>query len=124
VRREAAEGSDLAEKVEQLRAAATVIASKRTARPLLVEVLEDLSARIPDDSYLQRVELRQGELQLVGVSTTASNLIRQLEASPLLTDVRFESSVTRDVTSGKERFTIVARLAPAAKGSTGQEGGS
>ncbi len=124
VRRDAAEGSDLAEKIEQLRAAATVISTKRTAKPLLVEVLEDLSVRIPDDSYLQRIELRQGEVQLVGVSTAASNLIRQIEASPLLADVRFESSVTRDATSGKERFTIVARLVPAAKGAAAQEAGS
>lgn len=120
VRRDAAEGAELAERLEQLRAAATIVSTRRTAWPTLVEVLEDLSVRVPDDTYLQRVELRQGELQLFGISTAASNLIRQLEASPLLADVRFESSVTRDAASGKERFTIVARLVPPA--ATGKAG--
>ena len=112
VRRDAAEGAELAERLEQLKSAATLVATRRSAWPTLVEVLEDLSVRVPDDTYLQRIELRQGELQLFGISTAASNLIRQLEASPLLSDVRFESSVTRDAASGKERFTIVARLVP------------
>jgi general secretion pathway protein L len=121
VRRDAAEGTELADRLEQLRGAVGLVATKRTSSPALVQVLEDLSARIPDDTYLQRMEVRQGEVQLFGVSTAASNLIRQLEASPLLTDVRFESSVTRDASSGKERFTIVARLV-ATPG--GKEGGS
>lgn len=124
VRRDAAEGAELAQRLEQLRAAATIVSTQRTARPILVEVLEDLSVRIPDDTYLQRIELRQDELQLFGVSTAASNLIRQLEASPLLGDVRFESSVTRDAATGRERFTIVARLVPAATAPAGQEAGS
>jgi len=121
VRRDAAEGAELAERLEQLRGAATLVASKRAAAPALVLVVEDLSARIPDDTYLQRFEIRQGEVHLFGVSTAASNLIRQLEASPLLADVRFESSVTRDASTGRERFTVVARLNPPA---TGKEPGS
>lgn len=119
VRRDAAEGAELANRLEQLRSAVGLVATKRTASPALVQVLEDLSARVPDDTYLQRMEVRQGEIQLFGVSTAASNLIRQLEASPLLTEVRFESSVTRDASSGKERFTIVARLVAVPAGKEG-----
>jgi general secretion pathway protein L len=121
VRRDAGEAAELAERVDQMRSAARTVHERRTTRPPLVEVLEDLSARLPDDTYLQRFEVRQNEVRLFGLSATASNLIRQLEESPLLEDVRFEASVTRDAVSGRERFSIVARLgsvapADAAKG--------
>jgi len=113
VRRDAGEAAELADRVDQLRSAAQSVHERRTARPSLVEVLEDLSARLPDDTYLQRFEVRQNEVRLFGLSATASNLIRQLEESPLLEDVRFESSITRDVASGRERFSIVGRLGSA-----------
>jgi general secretion pathway protein L len=124
VRRDAAEAAELAVALEQKRAAVATVHDRRTARPPLVEVLEDLSVRLPDDTYLQRFEVRHGEARLFGISATASNLIRQLEVSPLLADVRFESSVTRDVASGRERFSIVARLVPAAASAETREPGS
>jgi general secretion pathway protein L len=124
VRRDAAEAAELADTLEQIRGAAVTVQDRRTARPPLVEVLEDLSARLPDDTYLQRFEVRHGEARLFGIAATASNLIRQLEVSPLLADVRFESSVTRDVASGRERFSIVARLVPAAAAAEAREPGT
>ncbi len=110
VRRDAEDAAAVADTLEQLRAAAASVHDRRTARPALVEVLEDLSVRLPDDTYLQRFEVHQGEVRLFGISAAASNLIQPLEESPLLADVRFESSVTRDAATGKERFSIVARL--------------
>jgi len=124
VRRDAGEAAELADRVDQLRSAAQTVHERRTTRPSLVEVLEDLSARLPDDTYLQRFEIRQSEVRLFGLSATASNLIRQLEESPLLEDVRFESSITRDVASGRERFSIVARLGSPVPGAAAKEPGS
>lgn len=121
VRRDAAEAPELAERIEQVRAANFTVHDRRTARPPLVEVLEDLSVRLPDDTYLQRFEVQHGEVRVFGISAAASNLIRVLEESPLLADVRFESSVTRDVATGKERFSITARLVPPAEAAAGEE---
>ena len=121
VRQDAAEAPELAERIEQVRVANFTVHDRRTARPPLVEVLEDLSIRLPDDTYLQRFEVTHAEVRLFGVSAAASNLIRLLEESPLLADVRFESSVTRDVATGKERFSITARLVPPAEAAAGRE---
>lgn len=121
VRRDAAEAPELAERMEQVRAATFTVHDRRTARPPLVDVLEDLSVRLPDDTYLQRFEVQHSEVRLFGISAAASNLIRLLEESPLLADVRFESSVTRDVATGKERFSIAARLVPAAGAAIARE---
>ena len=121
VRRDAAEAPELAERMEQIRVATFTVHDRRTARPPLVDVLEELSIRLPDDTYLQRFEVQHSEVRLFGISAAASNLIRLLEESPLLADVRFESSVTRDVATGKERFSITARLVPAAGAAVAQE---
>lgn len=112
VRREAADAVDLVDSAERIRAEALAMRDRRTAQPLLVAVLEDLSARLGDDTWLQRFEARGDELRLYGVSNSASNLIGQLEASPLLANVRFEASVNRDAVSGGDRFSITARMVP------------
>ena len=110
--REAAEAADLADNIARLRTEAIAMRERRTQQPLLVAVLEDLSKRLADDTHLQRFEVRQGQLRLYGISAAASELIGQLEASPLLADVRFEASITRDASTGGERFSITARLTP------------
>ncbi len=110
VRREAAKASDLAAATEHLRTEAMAMRERRTQHPLLVAVMDDLSSRLADGTWLQRFETREGTLKLHGVSNAASTLIGQLEASPLLADVRFEAAVTRDAASGGERFSITARM--------------
>jgi general secretion pathway protein L len=125
VRREAAVAADLADNNARLRTEAIAMRERRTRQPLMVEVLEDLSGRLADDTYLQRLELREGQLRLYGISAAASDLISQLEASPLLEDVRFEASITRDAATGRERFSITAGLAsPLSAMPPGAESGS
>ncbi len=116
VRRDAADAAALADTVERSRAEILGLRERRLASPVFTAVLEDLTQRTPDDTYLQRLEVRDGRVRLFGISAAASNLIGRLEDSPLLEGVRFESSVTRDAASGRERFSIVADLvaAPAA----------
>ena len=124
VRRDADEASQVADSLEAMRAAVASVQDRRTGRPPLVEVLEEVSVRLPDDTYLQRFEVHQGEVRLFGISAAASNLIRLLEDSPLLADVRFESSVTRDAATGKERFNIVARMEREGQAAPAPGGGS
>lgn len=113
LRREAATAAQLAEEVERVREQAQALFARRTAQPLLVAVLDDLSSRLDDQTWLQRLEAREGELRIYGVSTAASPLIARLEASPLLGGVRFEAAVNRDVATGGDRFSIAANLVAA-----------
>jgi general secretion pathway protein L len=121
VRRDAAEASELADALERSHAEVLALRERKLAYPIFTAVLDELTRRMPDDTYLQRLEVRDGRVRLFGISAAASNLIGRLEESPLLESVRFESSVTRDAASGRERFSIVAdlsRQSPAAPGGT------
>ena len=71
---------------------------------------EDLSQRLDDGTWLQRIDLREKRVTLQGISGNATGLIELLEASPFLRDVSFGASVTRDRSSDKERFNINATL--------------
>ena len=109
-RQQANEATRLQESAERLRMEALTIQEKRTASPLAVAVLNDLTERLGDDTWLQRFEINDGKLRVYGVANSASPLIAKLEASPLFSDVRFESSVTRDAATDGERFSIMAQL--------------
>jgi general secretion pathway protein L len=84
---------------------------RRKSTPTVTSLLADVTDRLPDDTWLTQLQLQDGKLTLTGFSPSAAALIAPLEASPLLTEVRFGSPVTADAQVGKESFNILARVA-------------
>lgn len=121
VRSAATTASDLQQRIDRQRQRSRYLFTQKANRPAAVELLEELSRRVPSDTWLFRVEMRDGKVHVQGTSAAASALIAELEGSSLLEDVRFASPVTQDGTSGRERFHLVAviaaRTAPALAGS-------
>jgi Tfp pilus assembly protein PilN len=68
--------------------------------------LRDLTALIPQDSWLQAVNMDHQGVEIIGQAGTASALIPALEASPWLERVEFTSPVTKG--QGKEQFRLHA----------------
>ena len=112
-RTRAVQADDLRTVVDAVGAQARDLADRRAARVLHVALLEDITRRLGDDTWLQRLDVREGKVSLQGVSGSASNLISLLEASPYLEAVRFESSITRDRRYDGDRFSISAQLSSA-----------
>ena len=69
-----------------------------------------MSDATPDSTWLNRFEVKRGEVHIAGFSQAASSLIPLLEASDQLREVRFISPVTQDARTGKERFHLAARI--------------
>jgi general secretion pathway protein L len=74
--------------------------------PALLEIINTLSHLIKNDTWMTHLQFKQGRLQLQGQSPTAEALIGVLEASPLFSNVRFVSPLTKDKKTGFERFQI------------------
>ena len=106
----AATASDLQQRIDKHLARARYLFAQKTGQPASVELLEELSQRLPDDTWLFRVEVRDGKVHLQGTSTTASALIAELEGSLFLENGRFASPVTQDGASGRERFHLSASI--------------
>ena len=86
------------------------VIDRRAATPTITSLLADITNRLPDDVWLVQLQLQDGKVTLAGYAPSAAPLIALLEASPLLTEVRFASSVTPDPRTGGESFNISASL--------------
>lgn len=122
IRAAATTASNLQQRIDQHQARFRYLFAQKVRQPPSVELLEELSTRLPDDTWLFRVEIRDGKMHLQGTSTRASALIAELEGSHFLEDVHFASPVTQDGASGRERFHLSASIAspprPAPAGSS------
>ncbi|KAA2284981.1 PilN domain-containing protein [Arenimonas fontis] len=100
--------------------AANYLAERRAARPTMLELLDDLSRRIPDDTALDKLAVNGDRVVMVGQSRSAPALVGLLQASPLLTEPALSGAVQADSRSGRDRFTLVARLRPPAEEGDGR----
>ena len=107
----AARVASLRDELSAERDARALVINARGERPSMVALLEELTRALPDGTFLFRLEVDGNEVNLHGSSDGASRLIAILEDTPHLRGVRFASPVTRDGTTGHERFHIVATLA-------------
>jgi len=75
-----------------------------------IDVLNELSLVLPDDTWLQRLQLSGSALNLQGESAAASRLIALMENSIMFRHATFSTVVARDTRSGRERFQITAEV--------------
>ncbi|SFN17289.1 general secretion pathway protein L [Dokdonella immobilis] len=87
---------------------ANFLAEKKRNGPLIVALLDDLAARLNDDTYLERLSIENNQIQLQGQSKEAAGLISVLSASPFLANPKLEGQIQPDPRTGKDRFTISA----------------
>jgi general secretion pathway protein L len=111
-RAEAASVQEIGAEIDRVRAEHRFAFERRDEAPAVLAILNDLTERLPDDTWLLQLELREGELQISGYSPAASSLIGVVEGSPLFQNVRFRSPVTRDTRVGAEQFNLSAELVP------------
>jgi general secretion pathway protein L len=83
----------------------------RAGRPTTVEVLDELSRRLPDTTYLEKLSIEDNRILLIGLSREASTLVRVLEGSPLWRSPALTGALQPDPRSGRDRFTLTAELA-------------
>jgi len=86
------------------------LAERKLANPSVTELLDEVTRRVPDDSWVMQFRVEGNELVLSGYSPHASALIGLLEDSEMLEQVRFCSPVTFDQRLGAERFTLSAAI--------------
>ncbi|WP_305806206.1 PilN domain-containing protein [Stenotrophomonas sp. YIM B06876] len=85
---------------------------QRAARPPAVAVLDELSRRLPDGTWLEKFSLEGGQMQLIGLSTSASSLVSRLEGSPLWKTPALTGVLQADEGQRRDRFTLTAELQP------------
>lgn len=89
---------------------ANFLTERKRKEPLTVALISDLTERIPEDTYLERLQIENKQVQLQGQGQEAARLIALLAASPCLGNPGFQGQVQPDARTGKERFQINADL--------------
>ncbi len=76
----------------------------------VMDVMLEITRLLPDDTWLESFELKQGRIVIQGQSSSATALIALIEASPIFEKVTFQSPVVQNQGNDFERFIIVAQL--------------
>ena len=79
-------------------------------KDLSLEILRELTALLPPDTFLNLYSNTEGTIQLSGSSGSAPELIPKIEGSPLLKNVQQRSPIFRDAQTGKDRFSFEAKV--------------
>ena len=108
LRGKAGEVIKLREKVEAEIKSLEKIRDQWQAFPPALDVLQVLTNLLPDDTSLQRMEIKGNTLTINGTSSSASSLIALLQNSPAFDAPHFLSPVTQQ--RGKEVFNLSARI--------------
>lgn len=100
----------LRDQLDKTLSAAQMLAQKKRSVPARVDLLRELTAIFPDDTWVERLQIRGDTIQIIGQSGKASALIGIVESSKLFGGAGFTSPVTTDPRTGKERFVLSARI--------------
>ena len=78
--------------------------------PLKLPLLQELSQKLPKDTWVTRVSIKRDQVEVRGYSASASKLISLLEQSSFFKDTQFKGSVTTQALG--KRFTIRSTMEP------------
>lgn len=109
VRIEAEQVPAMREELERARAGSVAVLERKAAQPRMIDLLLELTDRLPDDTWIQTINFRGDEVDLRGESGQATELLNLLEQAPGMSNVSFRSPVMQISQTGKERFHISFR---------------
>jgi general secretion pathway protein L len=113
VQGEAREVMQIKKQIEETSEAAGFLARSRSAVPLAIEILADVTRILPDDTYLDRLVIANSTVQMQGKSKNAQQLIELVNESTLLDGAAFRGSTRLDARSGLEIFEVNAEVTKA-----------
>ena len=94
----------------------------RASLPTAVEVMDEVSRRLPDNTYLEKLSIEGHQLLLIGLSPEASSLVAKMEGAKLWKSPALSGALQPDPRTRRDRFSLTAELvgsAPAAPSSAG-----
>ena len=109
-RTKAEESVALREQITKHAAERSYLVSERDKRRTVTEIMQALTKLTPDHAHISRLDIRSAQITFVGHAKKASDLIGALERSPLFAAPRFDSPVTFDPRTERERFQITADI--------------
>jgi len=90
--------------------AAGFLQSHKIENGYKIEVLAELTRILPEDTYLDRLSMSAGGMQMQGKSANAQNLIELINDSPYFETASFRGPTRLDTRTRKEIFDLSANI--------------
>lgn len=87
---------------------------KRRATPTVIQTLEELTRVLPDDTWVQTLDIKGKELLIQGETASSVKLIGLFEHSSIFHDASFRSALTAGQVSKTERYQLALQIGPIA----------
>lgn len=109
-RAQAMQVQTLIDKKQAVLARANFLTEQDRYKTPFIEILQELTRCLPDDTWLTQFALNEGEIQVWGEALTAASAIRLIEQSDYFEKAEFRSPVIKSADRQKEQFHIAAYL--------------
>jgi general secretion pathway protein L len=106
VRSAAIEVEELREALERARLGSVEVLNRKRGQPRMTDLLRELTDLLPDGTWVQTLNFRDGEVDARGESDQATALIGLLEQGVGIDAVRFRSPVMQVANTGQERYHL------------------
>ena len=107
---EVAQVHALRQQLLNTRGAAQYMSQRKRAQPPLAALLNDLTSCLPADTWLDQLDVKDGEVSFSGQSAKASGLISRIKGCQRLDNAQFEGVIQPDARTGKDQFALRAHL--------------
>jgi len=108
VRAEAQAVQQIRKQIDDASEAAGFLQVRKIDNGYKVELLAELTRILPVDTYLDRLSMHDGTIQMQGKSGNAQSLIELINESPYFENASFRGPTRLDNRSGKEIFDLTA----------------
>ena len=106
----ASASSQLRQEVEKLITGSRFLVNKKQNDKTMMHLLNEMSRVIPDNTWVNRIDINRDEVQLQGQSGSAAGLIALIEESPTFHSAQFRSPITQVARTTQERFHLAAKI--------------
>lgn len=83
---------------------------KRNSTPAVIQIVEELTHILPDDTWVQVFDLKGKKLVIQGETASSSRLIGLFERSTIFRDASFSSALFKGQLPGTERYQLEIQL--------------
>ena len=99
--------------------AAGFLAQRKLHSPSMIDLLDSVTRRLPDDTWLERLGVEDNQLGMRGQSPQATRLLKRMQGARQFGEASFQGVITTDPNTSNERFYMVAPVdTPARAAST------
>jgi general secretion pathway protein L len=85
---------------------------KKRQQPPVISVLEELTRVLPDDTWVQQMDVKGDELQIQGETGSSSRLAGLFEQSGMFHDASFRAPLTKGQGVGMEHYNLAIKIRP------------